>query len=226
VPLPAEVTADERIHVAIPNPRRAPRGAGVVGHKFVVHPAAGEVVEVRGIRLSSAPRAWCELGRLLDRDALVVAGDHIARPSNGFGGATSLLRTLDRHPDPRARRRLEEAAALIDPRAESPGETRMRLVLLDAGIRGFVVNQRVAMPGSTRHRRVDLAFPDQRIAFEYQGDHHRDPRQWREDMSRVADLESVGWSVTFVNADDLRHPEALAARARRLLSRAPRREGA
>lgn len=225
IPLPDEIALDDRIHVAVPNPRRAPRSAGVVGHKFVVHPATGEVIDLLGLRVSSAARAWCELGRLLDRDELVVAGDHVARAANGLGGVRALRRALEKHPDQRTRPRLEEAFALIDPRAESPGETRIRLILSDAGIRGFATNLPVPVPGSPVRRRIDLAFPERMVALEYQGDHHRDPHQWRMDMSRAAELESLGWRVSFVNAHDLRHPAELVARVRRLLARAPRRSG-
>jgi len=37
-------------------------------------------------------------------------------------------------------------------------------------------------------------------------------------MTRVAELESLGWTVCYVNADDLRDPDALVARIARVLA--------
>ena len=218
VPLPLVHERDPRLHVAVPNPRRAPRSRGIVGHKFLVHPERGEVVAVAGLRVSSPERAWCELGAVLDLRELVRAGDHIIRPANGLSSAGRLRKTLERHPARRGRETLHAAFGLLHPGAESPPETDLRLICVEAGLRGFSVNFEVSIPGSTRRRRIDLAFVREKVALEYQGDHHRDVRQWREDMTRLAELESIGWKVVYVNADDLRDPVALVARIRRVLA--------
>lgn len=218
IPLPRRLEEDTRLHVAVPNPRRGPRSAGVIGHKFVVHPSRGEVVELDGLRLSSAARAWCELAPLLDVTELVIAGDHVARAANRLGGAGGLLATLERHPARRWRPLLDEAIGLVDPGSESPKESELRLILVRAGVRGFRTNMRVPIPATGRSRRIDIAFPQAKVALEYQGTVHQDPDRWRDDMSRVSQLESVGWRVVFVNADDLRRPEELVARIRRVLA--------
>ncbi len=218
IPLPLAQEHDTRVHVAVPNPRRGPRSRGVVGHKFVVVPTAGEVVDLDGLRVSSPERSWCEAGALLDLDALVAAGDHLIRPANQLSSAHRLRAVLERHPAPRSRALLHEAFSLLDPGAESPKESALRLVLMRAGISGFRTNLRVTIPSTGRRRRIDLAFEREMVAFEYQGDHHRDPHQWRDDMTRVAELESLGWKVVFVNDDDLRHPERLVSMARRVLA--------
>ena len=216
IPLPLDVEHDPRLHVAVPNPRRAPRSAGIAGHKFTVQPLRGEIVELEGLPVSSPERAWCELGATLDVVALVVAGDHLIRPDNRLSTSTRLLRTLERHPARRGREALHAAFALLDPGAESPKETELRLVLRAAGVTGLRTNLTVWT--GRRWRRIDLAAEREMVAIEYQGDHHRDPRRWREDMTRIAELESVGWKVVYVNADDLRDPEALVARIQRVLA--------
>lgn len=217
LPLPRGMGDAPELHVAVPNPRRAPRSKGVIGHKFIVQPTRGEVVEVHGFRASSPERAWCELGAMLDLVGLVVLGDQLIRPSNRLSSASRLRATLERHPARRGRETLHHAFSLLDPGSESPMETELRLVLVEAGMRGFRTNLRVAIPGS-RRRRIDLAFERESVAIEYQGDHHRDPRQWRDDMTRLGELESIGWRVVYVNADDLRTPDALVARIRRVLA--------
>jgi very-short-patch-repair endonuclease len=110
----------------------------------------------------------------------------------------------------------------VDGRAESPGETELRLVLVDAGITGFQLNLVVRIPASGRVRRLDIAFEREKVALEYQGLVHLDPRRWRDDMTRVSQLESLGWMVVFVNAADLANPVELVDRIRRILeSRRP-----
>lgn len=218
LPLPLAHERDPRLHVAVPNPRRAPRSRGIVGHKFVVHPERGEVVEVAGLRVSSSERAWCELGAVLELRELVRAGDQLIRPANHLSSAARLRTTLERHPARRGRETLHAAFGLLHPGAESPPETDLRLICVEAGLVGFSVNLEVPIPGSGRRRRIDLAFVREKVALEYQGDHHRDVQQWREDMTRLAELESIGWTVIYVNADDLRDPAALVARIRRVLA--------
>ena len=217
LPLPLVHEWDPRLHVAVPNPRRAPRSRGIVGHKFVVHPERGEVVEVAGFRVSSPERAWCELGAVLDLRELVRAGDQLIRPANRLSSAGRLRKILERHPARRGRETLIAAFGLLHPGAESPPESDLRLICIEAGLVGFSVNLEVPIPGTGRRRRIDLAFARERVAIEYQGDHHRSVSQWRADMTRLAELESIGWTVVYVNADDLRDPAALVARIRRVL---------
>lgn len=66
--------------------------------------------------------------------------------------------------------------------------------------------------------RVDLLYRHARLIIEYDGDYHRDPRQWSKDQSRRAELESLGYRVTVVTRTDLEHPHILIARIRRLLA--------
>jgi hypothetical protein len=64
----------------------------------------------------------------------------------------------------------------------------------------------------------DLQFRDFRMAYDYEGDHHRtDPRQWRKDLARVPRLQDAGWHHTRISAADLADSAELLARTRRLL---------
>jgi len=68
--------------------------------------------------------------------------------------------------------------------------------------------------------RVDLKFRDFPIAPEYDGDQHRtNSRQWRRDVSRLADLAEVGITVVRATADDLPDFRKLVSRCRALLPR-------
>jgi very-short-patch-repair endonuclease len=50
---------------------------------------------------------------------------------------------------------------------------------------------------------VDLAFPQWRIAIEYEGDHHRERTQFRRDITRGNALLKAGWLVLRFTADDI-----------------------
>ena len=69
--------------------------------------------------------------------------------------------------------------------------------------------------------RVDLAFPEAKVAVEYDGAWHGEPGQFRRDRERLNRLTAAGWRVIFVTAADLRSPEALLRRIANALG-APR----
>lgn len=118
----------------------------------------------------------------------------------------------------RGSRAARTAVALADGRAESPPETRTRLVLARAGLHPtpqYVVRD-------AQHRflaRVDLAFVAQRLAVEYDGRWHGDPVQLPRDRQRLTRLGAAGWTVFYVTAPDLQDPSAIVARVRAFLAR-------
>lgn len=111
-------------------------------------------------------------------------------------------------------------AALCSARegVESPKETETRLMIVRAGLPEPVVQYEVR-EGGILLARVDLAYPDLRIAIEYEGDGHRtDKRQWRTDIRRQRDLEDRGWTVIRLTELDLRDTGAIIARIRRAVA--------
>ncbi|MGW4293171.1 DUF559 domain-containing protein [Micromonospora chersina] len=110
---------------------------------------------------------------------------------------------------------LREVLGLAEPLSESPMETRLRLLLLDAGLGPLTAQHDV------RGRfvaRVDLAWPALRVAVEYDGDHHRERAHFRQDVARLNALRAAGWLVVRFTADDvLRHPHATVALVRQAL---------
>lgn len=53
--------------------------------------------------------------------------------------------------------------------------------------------------------RVDLAWPDRRVALEYDGVWHADAVQLRADRRRLNRLTAAGWIILHVTADRLHH---------------------
>ncbi|MEI4270374.1 DUF559 domain-containing protein [Klenkia sp. LSe6-5] len=90
------------------------------------------------------------------------------------------------------------------------------MVLWRAGLRPE--SQHVVVDGRGGFvARVDLAFPRQRVAVEYDGAWHGEPGQFARDRRRLNALQAAGWRVLHVTAADLHRPEALVARVRALL---------
>jgi hypothetical protein len=106
--------------------------------------------------------------------------------------------------------KVRRAVGLVDPRAESPPESRVRVALVLAGL--SPVPQFDVVDGGTWLGRVDLAFPDAKIAIEYEGAYHFEDGQIVRDDVRYALLRSAGWTVIRLGATDLRDLDAVVAR--------------
>ncbi|WP_074946281.1 endonuclease domain-containing protein [Jiangella alba] len=106
---------------------------------------------------------------------------------------------------------------LIRPGVDSPMETRVRLLIVDAGLPCPEIGANVIDDTGAWLARPDLSYPSLRIAIEYDGDHHRtDQRQWRRDRFRDERLRDLGWIVIPLTADDvLRYPRRTVERIRR-----------
>ena len=120
---------------------------------------------------------------------------------------------------------MREAVPLLDPRSESGPETRVRLLLRAGGLPTPEVNHVVLDARGRFVARVDLGWPEAKLAVEYDGDHHRDRDQWVRDLRRRERLEALGWTVVVLTAADLRGPRdalihRIGARYRAGLARA------
>jgi very-short-patch-repair endonuclease len=100
------------------------------------------------------------------------------------------------------------AVGLANPSAESLPESKVRVLLELAGL--HPVAQHWIEDGTGRLARVDLAFPELKVAIEYDGD-WRDGERWalNRDRDRLNRVHAAGWYVVFVTAQMLRDPRAL-----------------
>jgi hypothetical protein len=92
----------------------------------------------------------------------------------------------------------------VRPRTDSPRETLLRLVVLDAGFPEPQVNLEVATEGGTCW--LDLAWLEEMIDLEFHGGHHFRGRGPKDDLYRRRRLEALGWTVIEVTSADLRSP--------------------
>jgi very-short-patch-repair endonuclease len=104
--------------------------------------------------------------------------------------------------------------ALADPRAESRPESMLRARAVLVGLPRPVPQFTVRDYGGEFVARVDLAWPDRRLAAEYDGNWHDDPEQFTADRRRRNALQLVGWRSIHFDASHLRVPELMTAELR------------
>jgi very-short-patch-repair endonuclease len=192
------------------------RAGGVRGVRVTRRALPPDEVTVRhGIRVTTVGRTAVDLARIHPLDEAVVAVDQFLR--------TGLLSLADVRvraaaltgPGCRAVRR---AADLADGLAESPQETRLRLLLVRSRLPRPIAQHVVRDPDGRFIGRVDFAWPEARLAVEYEGAWHGAPQQVAKDRHRLNELGAAGWTVVFVTAADLRDPVQLVARIGAALS--------
>lgn len=103
-------------------------------------------------------------------------------------------------------RSVRRAVGLADGLAGSPQETRLRLVLYDSPLPRPVPQHVVRHAGGRFLARVDFAWPEARLALEYEGLWHGRDQQVVRDRRRLNELTAAGWTVVFATAADLRDP--------------------
>ncbi|MEJ2887790.1 hypothetical protein [Actinomycetospora aeridis] len=147
----------------------------------------------------------------------VAAVDALARAC-GFGAA-DLAALVDAHPGSRGLVRVRRVVALMDPRAESLPESRLRVGLTLRGVPPPIPQYPVVLP-SGKDARLDLAWPRPApgrppFALEYDGPDHRTPVRHGLDLERDSGLDDLGWDVVHVTGRQMADLDALAARVRR-----------
>jgi hypothetical protein len=158
---------------------------------------ATETRVIDGMRVTSPARTAQDLACRYSVDTAVAAIDALARATRLKVADVEL--TPGRHGLKRARGALD----LVDPGAESPRETWLRLLLIRAGFPRPITQLSVYNGYGAVIAEVDLGWPDLKIAAEYEGDHHRtDRRQFRRDIGRIDALIEAGWIVIRVTSQD------------------------
>jgi very-short-patch-repair endonuclease len=104
----------------------------------------------------------------------------------------------------------------VDARAESAPESRVRVALALAGLEP-VPQHEVRVDGRFIAR-VDLAWPEARLALEYEGAYHFEGIQIVRDDARFERLIAAGWRVIRLSAADLRDLDGVVARVREALA--------
>ena len=95
------------------------------------------------------------------------------------------------------------AARLVRDGVDSPPETRLRLLIVLAGLPEPKVNHVIYhADGAIRHR-IELVYEEIRLAIEYDGRWHDDEEQQAYDAARRQNLADEGWTFVIVRAEGL-----------------------
>ncbi|MCZ2823986.1 MULTISPECIES: hypothetical protein [unclassified Modestobacter] len=204
---------EDDVELTVPPATRTSVVSGVRVRRAELLPA--DVTRRRGVPVTTPERTAVSLGAESPLDEAVVLIDQLAA-----AGLLDLgdVRAMAAAATGRGCRRARAAAALADGLAGSPQETRLRLLLHRAGL-PTPVAQHSVHDGRVFVARVDFAWPEQRLALEYDGLWHAEPGQFAADRRRLNRLLAAGWRVLFVTAADLHRPDQLITRIAAELAR-------
>lgn len=169
-----------------------------------------EITHLRGIRATTLTRTAFDLARLRSRDDAVKRLDALmnARPFT----QADVLALADRNPRARGLPRLREALPLVDGGAESPRETWLRLLFIDAGL-PRPTTQFVIHENGRYVRRVDMVWEEFKVGAEYDGVQHLTNRaQYAKDVWAARALERLNWHIVHVIKEDDPHEIVREAR--------------
>ena len=207
------VPHDVETHVGVLAGHRRRRRTGVSSH---VVAAETEVVVWRGVRVSAPAYVFIQLAAVLSLVDLVVQGDFLVR--QGCFSPEHLVGVCAASGEDHAGRALL-AARLVRAGVDSPMETRLRLLLVFAGLPEPVVNHVLRDASGRGRRRFDLCYPGVRVIVEYDGRRHaQDPAQYAHDRDRREELDEQGWRLVVVTAEGIyQDPERTLQRVRAAL---------
>lgn len=220
---PGDHQVTPRVSVFAPPGRRLRNHLATSGERSLT---TRDVVEMKGLRVTSPLRTACDLGRLLHRDQALAAMDALARLR--VFTVAQLCSEVRRFKGYRGVIQLRAMAPLVDPRAASPGESVLRLRWYDVGLPRPECQVEVPAPTGSCYE-LDIALRERRLAAEYDGEEYHGEEQREHDESRrewIRDHE--GWTLVvarrrnvFGHGQDIHrlllrgNEEALLALARR-----------
>jgi hypothetical protein len=211
----AFATAEDPVEVILPANARWRPGPGI---RVSVSSTSddGVVVDRYGLSRTGPVRTAVDLVRRHAVEDGVVLLDRLV--TAGLADLAAVRTAAAALPRCRGSWVAREVSRLADGLAGSPQETRLRLLLLRAGFPPPMAQVRV-FDEDGFIARVDFAYPELRLAIEYDGLWHAEPGQFAKDRKRLNRLFAAGWRVIFVTAADLRHPEMLLSRVAAELAR-------
>lgn len=187
--------------------RRHPPGIKVRTYAL----SADDVCWVDDIRLTTPQRTAFDVGRLYMFDKSVPVLDALVRATDIK--VADVVALADDRPGVKGRRRLRAVLELVDGGAESPQESRLRLMLVRGGL-PMPQTQIVFSDDLGNARiRVDMGWPEWKVGVEYDGEQHwTDARQRSWDIERLVIAESEGWIIVRVSAEMMSRPSVVVER--------------
>jgi hypothetical protein len=212
--------APDRVHVAAPRSRGRWRDdvAGVCLHRMTLR--RGDVARLRGVPVTSPVRTAIDLARRCSLEEGVAIVDAFMR--------AGLMSHMDFEAAALAaqgpgRRRIQQVAVLVDPKAGSILESYTRILLWRHGLAPEASQVPFTCGATGWHGLLDFAWPTLRVALECDGyGWHADRAPFQGDRRRWSALNRAGWRSGVVTWFDVTHdPAYVVALVRDLLDPSP-----
>ncbi len=192
--------------------RRSP--PGVQTHRDRID--EDEIEVVAGMPVTSPVRTALDFGCWYPTMTAIAGIDALSRATEIKAADVELL--ARRYAGRRGVARARQAVDLFDAGAQSPKESWLRVVLVQAGLPRPQTQIPVLNEFGNAIAYLDMGWEDVRVAVEYDGEQHRrDRRQYTLDIQRLERLERLGWIVIRVVAGD--RPTEIVSRVRAALAR-------
>jgi hypothetical protein len=199
------------IDVLVPYARRIARAPGVVVHNGVF--TEDEVVEIDGLRLLARELVLADLLCRARRPTALACADQMLAglpETQRKGFRVSVFQAISARIDNRGTRQARVLLDLATGLPESPFESQLLLVFYDCELPVPIPQYPITTIDGQEIYRLDFAWPEFRIAVEYDGYAAHAERQDR-DRHRDEDLAGRGWIVIHATIDDLIAPSRLVS---------------
>ncbi len=175
--------------------------------------------------MTDAASTWASLGGALGLDDLVAAADRVLRVPRHPGGFAEVteealatrdeLELLARRKGRPGAPRLRRALQLARTGASSPPETHVRLILCRAGLPEPVLDHDVYDDNGRFLGCSELAYPDLKVAMEYESDGHLSRHQLQRDIDKYQAYAEADWYPVRLTSDHVyRNPRETVRRVR------------
>ena len=169
------------------------RRTGVRGREETLVPE--DITTVYGVRVTTPTRTALDLARYAPRFMGLAAIDAFCH--RGLTTPRELMACVERFPGGRNIAIARQLVGWAEPLTESPGESWLRLRILDAGFPRPQAQIQVLDGHGRPVYRLDLGYPDLKIGLEYDGqEFHDSPEARGHDDRRRKRLErEFGWDM-------------------------------
>jgi Protein of unknown function (DUF559) len=182
-------------HVSSPPTQSRCQRRGIRNHD--VKPAAHVVIR-HGVPVTDPAQTFLDLATELNLVDLVVFGDSLV--AAGRVSPELLVERADAWTG-KGRRLARRAARLVRPGVDSPMESRLRMLIVLAGLPEPRVNVVLRHEDGSWRMRFDLSYPTFKLIIEYDGRQHAEnDAQWRRDLERREELDQMGWRLLVVQS--------------------------
>ncbi len=174
------------------------------------------IIVVDGIRTTDPIATFIDCAGWLSLVDQVVLGDALVRK---YGIDPADLRRACRISSDYYAGLARMAADLVREGVDSPMETRLRMLIVLAGLPEPDVNVVISWADGAWRRRFDLCYRGIRLIVEYDGRQHAESRhQWQADLERREEFDDQGYRILVVTSVGIyQEPDRTLHRIRRQL---------